>query len=101
MLFTGGVKNIFAKLLLTDAPGNFIFNSAVASPLRFTPSPLQRLQEIDFLWVDRYGYTLTFAGLEWSCTIAITCRVQQDDRNYQPSVVVLPAMNKRTTRSGI
>lgn len=98
MLYTGGVKNIFAKLLLTDAPGNFIFNSAVASPLRFVPSPLQRLQEIDFSWVDRYGYTLTFAGLEWSCTIAVTCKVQQDDRNYQSSVVILPSMNKRTTR---
>ena len=103
MLYTGVVKNIFAKLLLTDAPGNFIFNSAVATPLRFQPGVLQRLQEIDFAWVDRYGDTLTFAGLEWSCTIAVTCKVQLDNRNYQPSVIILPTVPRHnaTTRPTI
>ena len=90
MLNTGPVKDILAKLLLTDAPGNFIFNSAVAAPLVFSEGAMQRLYELDFQWVDARGDLLSFSGMEWSCTLAVTCKVQVDDRNYQSSVVFLP-----------
>jgi hypothetical protein len=93
MLYTGPVKNILAKLLLTDTPGNFIFNSAVASPMVFDGGALQRMNELDFLWVDPFGDTLSFSGMEWSCTLAITCKTQTDDRNYQSSVVMLPPLS--------
>jgi len=89
MLNTGSVKNILAKLLLTDAPGNFIFNSYVAAPFVLSDGAMQRLYELDFQWLDMYGDHLTFAGMEWSCTLAVTCKVQVDDRNYQSSVVFL------------
>jgi len=95
MLNTGTVKNILAKLLLTDAPGNFIFNSYVTAPLVFSDGAMQRLYDLDFQWVDSRGDQLTFSGMEWSCTLAVTCRVQVDDRNYQSSVVMLPRTGAR------
>lgn len=66
------VNNVFAKLLLTGAPGSVIFNSYITSPKTFDTVPLNRLNELELSIRKQDDIKYNFFGLDYSFGIEIT-----------------------------
>lgn len=68
---TGGVNNVFAKILLTDVPGNYIFNSFVKDDLIFE-NPIARLSKIRFQCKTHDGNLVDFNNIDHSFCLELT-----------------------------
>lgn len=73
MMVTNGMQNVFCKLLLTEAPGNILFDTQITNGKVFFETPMPRLNEIDIFFLDadhqpydfnNVDHTLTFEILE-------------------------------------
>ncbi|KAI9190619.1 uncharacterized protein BJ171DRAFT_78216 [Polychytrium aggregatum] len=71
MRTTRNIKDILAKIQLTENPGVVIFNSFVSTPL-IPDTPIARIDYFDFYMYAPTGYLLNFNGLDYSFTIKIT-----------------------------
>jgi hypothetical protein len=70
-LKTQKVDNIFAKILFSDVPGHYIYNSYIAHPIIFE-EPLSKLNKIDIQFLKQNGELYDFNGVEHSFSIEIT-----------------------------
>lgn len=66
------VRGIFAKILLNSAPGSVVFNTFVSSIKNFNESPLQKITELEFSFVDRQGDLYDFHGVDHSMTFEVS-----------------------------
>jgi hypothetical protein len=66
----GPVKNVFAKILITDLPGNIMFNSFVPLCSMLT-SPISQLFELSFEFYNPDGTLYNFNGIDHSFTLEI------------------------------
>jgi len=74
---TGNVRDIFARISLTESPGGMIFNEFNSSPKIFEESPLPILNELEFS-VKNYNDTLyEFNDLDYSFALEITEIIEQ------------------------
>jgi hypothetical protein len=87
---TGTVQNILSKVQLTAQPVTVLFNTAVSGAFEFNTGPVDRLDSVDFLWVDPSGNRLDFGYFDWSCTLQITTLDSYDELNWQPARVWVP-----------
>ena len=68
---TGNVKDIFARIILDQAPGYVCFNY-LSNPKIFDTVPLSQLSELEFSIVN-YDTTLyEFSDINYSFTLEIT-----------------------------
>jgi hypothetical protein len=66
------VDNVFAKMLLTGAPGSVIFNSFVTSPKVFDFTTRPQLEILEFTVKRQDSFNYNFYGLDYSFAILIT-----------------------------
>lgn len=66
------VTDVFAKMLLTGAPGTVIFNSYVTSPKVFDFTTQPELTQLEFTVKRQDGVNYNFYGLDYSFAILIT-----------------------------
>ena len=78
------VTDIFAKLLLNEAPGLMIFNSFVSAPKEFD-HPIAKFDEVHFKVVDRDGYPFNFNDINYSVSLEITEVIEQPDDTWVSS----------------
>ena len=67
-LSTNNIKSIFAKLLLSDAPGNILYNQYVqlAEDIEY---PIKTLNELEISFFSPDGSLFDFNGVEHSFTL--------------------------------
>lgn len=65
------VGDIFAKILLNQAPGLLMFDSFVSTPKRFNP-PLSYLKSLQFTVKRKDGYLFNFNNSDFSISLRIT-----------------------------
>lgn len=70
MINTGNVSNIFAKIDLSAPPGSILFNTHIANPKKYD-SPLDKLSELTFTFVDQNGDFFEFLDSDHSFTLEI------------------------------
>ena len=82
MMNTGQVKDIFARISLSESPGAMVF-TYLSNPKNFDTVPLNSLQELEFSIVNYDGTFYEFNDLDYSFTLEIT-EVQDviDNFNY-------------------
>ena len=68
---TGGIKDVFAKILLTDTPGKYIFNSYVSTPAIFY-KPIPQVSDLTFNFYSQNYVLYNFYGLNHSFTLEFT-----------------------------
>ena len=68
---TGKVNNVFARVILDQAPGYLCFNF-VSSEKRFDAVPLSQLSDLEFSIVNYDNTLYEFSDLNWSMTLEIT-----------------------------
>lgn len=66
------VENVFAKLLLTGAPGTIIFNSFISSPKIFDKALFPKLSELEFTVKRQDSENYDFFGLDYSFGLEIS-----------------------------
>jgi len=71
MLNTGKVKNIFARISLSESPGSMVF-TYLSNPKSFDTVPLNSLQELEFSILNYDGTFYEFNDLDYSFTLEIT-----------------------------
>lgn len=67
---SSGLSNIFAKILLNDAPGNMVFNSFISAPKVFDP-PVPKIDVLTFEMVTSKGYHFNFNDIDWSFSLEV------------------------------
>jgi hypothetical protein len=67
---TGSVKNIFARILLDQAPGYICFNY-LSNPKDFDKVPLNILGELEFSCISYDGSLYDFNDLDYSFVLEI------------------------------
>jgi hypothetical protein len=65
------VPNAFAKILLTQPPGNMMFNTFISSPATFD-APIAYLDSVYFRVLRKDGYLYNFNDINWSFSLEIT-----------------------------
>ncbi len=67
-LSTSNIENLFAKLLLSDAPGSILFNQYIqlSDVLKY---PIKTLSELEFKYFSPSGSLYEFNGLDHSFTL--------------------------------
>jgi hypothetical protein len=85
------VSDIFAKLLLSDPPGNMIFNSFISAPKIFNP-PLSSIREIQLDVVRKDGYPYNMQDSNYSLSLSI---IESVDR------IKTTGVSSRTGESGL
>jgi len=67
-LSTSNIENLFAKLLLSDAPGSILFNQYIqlSDVLKY---PIKTLSELEFKFVSPNGSLYEFNGIDHSFTL--------------------------------
>lgn len=68
---TGEVDHIFAKILLSDPPGSLLFNTFLSNAKYFDVTPLPKLAELEFRFVDRNGDLFNFNGVDHSISLEV------------------------------
>jgi hypothetical protein len=68
---TGLIKNIFAKIILDQAPGYICFNY-LSNPKQFNTVPLSSLSELEFSVVNYDDSKYEFFDLDYSFTLEVT-----------------------------
>ena len=69
-LSTNYVNGVFAKLLLSDAPGSILFNQYIQLA-EFLSKPIKSLSEFEFNFYSPSGELYEFNGLDHSFTLEI------------------------------
>lgn len=75
MVSNGTIKNAFAKIQLTDSPGNILYNTYVSAPKIYT-EPLPELHELDFEFYSPDGSLYDFSGLNHSFTLEVVTLIE-------------------------
>ena len=75
MVSNGAIKNAFAKIQLTDSPGNILYNTFVSAPKIYI-EPLPELHELDFEFYSPDGSLYDFSGLDHSFTLELTTLIE-------------------------
>lgn len=65
------VSNAFAKIILTDAPGNMVFNSFISEPKVFE-SPVSKVDQIRLRFIDSRGFEFNFNDINYSLSLKVT-----------------------------
>ena len=78
MLNTGNVKDIFARIILDQAPGTMVFNF-LSNPKTFEIVPLDKLDTLDFSILNYDNSYYIFNDLDFSFTLEITEVVDTSD----------------------
>jgi len=78
------VSDIFAKLLLSDPPGNMIFNSFISAPKIFNP-PLSSMREIQLDVIRKDGYPYNMQDSNYSLSMSIIESVDRIKTTGVPS----------------
>jgi hypothetical protein len=68
---TSEVEHIFAKILLSDPPGSLMFNTFLSNAKFFDITPLPKLAELEFKFVDQYGKLFNFNGIDHSISLEV------------------------------
>jgi len=71
MLNTGKVKDIFARISLSESPGSMVF-TYLSNPKNFNTVPLNNLEELEFSILNYDGTSYEFNDLDYSFTLEIT-----------------------------
>jgi hypothetical protein len=71
MLNTGKVKDIFARISLSESPGSMVF-TYLSNPKSFDTVPLNSLEELEFSILNYDGTFYEFNDLDYSFTLEIT-----------------------------
>jgi hypothetical protein len=85
------VSDIFSKLLLSEPPGNMIFNSFISAPKIFNP-PLSSIREIQLDVVRKDGYPYSMQDSNYSLSLSI---IETVDR------IKTTGISSRTGESGL
>jgi hypothetical protein len=72
VLSTGTVRDIFARISLTDNPGSIIFDAYLSNPKLFDEGSLPQLSELEFAVKLFDGSFYDFNDLDYSFTLEIT-----------------------------
>lgn len=64
------VKDVFAKIILTQSPGLMTFDSFISSPKEFD-SPLAKLDSLRIKMIDYRGFPFDFHDLNYSITLEV------------------------------
>ena len=75
----GPVKNIFAKILLTDIPGKTLFSSYVPMTLVFN-EPIAHLSELEMHFYSPSGELYNFNGVDHSFTLEIMTKEETPEK---------------------
>lgn len=67
---SSGIPDVFAKILLSEAPGNMIYNSFISAPKIFT-QPLAKIDTINFKMLTSRGFLFNFNNINWSFSLEI------------------------------
>ncbi len=74
---SGSTDNIFAKLSLSAAPGNILFNTFISNGKTFLDTPLKELRELEFQFKDQNDALFDFIDAFHSFTLEIVEQVHQ------------------------
>ncbi len=72
--------DIFAKILLTEKPGDVCYNTFVENPLIFINAK-DKIESLDITWVDEQGQLVDFNKVDHSFTLEMVHYVTQLDSN--------------------
>lgn len=78
---TANISNTFAKILLSESPGNLMFNSFVSEAKVFD-NPIAKINEMKFKILTPEGFLFNFNDIDFSFTLRITELVDQLDNAY-------------------
>lgn len=73
---TANISDTFAKILLSESPGNLMFNSFISEPKVFD-NPIAKIDTMRFRIVTPEGYPFNFNDINYSFTLRITELVNQ------------------------
>ena len=71
MMNTGKVRDIFARISLSESPGSMVF-TYLSNPKNFDTVPLNSLEELEFSILNYDGTFYEFNDLDYSFTLEIT-----------------------------
>lgn len=78
---TANISNTFAKILLSESPGNLMFNSFVSEAKVFD-NPIATINEMRFKILTPEGFLFNFNDIDYSFTLRITELVDQLENAY-------------------
>jgi hypothetical protein len=81
---SSGVPNVFAKILLSDAGGNMVYNSYISAPKIFNP-PEPRMDILNFEMVTPRGYPFNFNDIDWSFSLEVIEMIDTISINHETS----------------
>lgn len=81
VLNTSGIQNTLAKIILSESPGNYMFNSFISEPKVFD-NPVSRINNMRFRVVTPEGYLFNFNDINYSFTLRITELIDQLENSY-------------------
>lgn len=76
VLNTANISNTFAKILLSESPGNMMFNSFISEPKVFD-NPIAKIDIMKFEILTPGGFSFNFNDIDYSFTLRITELVDQ------------------------
>lgn len=81
---SGNIPNAFAKIILSESPGNLMFNSYISEAKVFD-NPISKIDTMRIRVITPGGYPFNFKGINYSFTIRITELVNQLDESFVSS----------------
>jgi len=84
VLNTANIQNTFAKILLSESPGNLMFNSFVSEPKVFD-NPISKLNYMRFQILTPSGFRFNFNDIDYSFTVRVTEIVDQLKNSFVSS----------------
>ena len=81
---SGNISNAFAKIILSESPGNLMFNSYISEAKVFD-NPISKIDTMRFRVITPGGYPFNFNGINYSFTLRITELVNQLDDSFVSS----------------
>lgn len=81
VLNTANISNTFAKILLSESPGNMMFNSFISEPKVFD-NPIAKIDTMRFQIVTPEGFLFNFNDIDYSFTLRITELVDQLEQAF-------------------
>jgi hypothetical protein len=76
VLNTTNIANTFAKINLSESPGNMLFNSFI-SEAKIFENPIAKIDTLRFKIVTASGFQFDFNDINWSLTLKVTELVDQ------------------------
>lgn len=78
---SGNISNAFAKIILSESPGNLMFNSYISEPKMFD-NPIAKIDTMRFRVITPGGFPFNFNGINYSFTLRISELVNQLDDSF-------------------